>query len=353
MFIKLAGVPQPLPPLPGRGAVKCLNTVLPELWECRNDSVKNWNVSDYSTLGDVCCAQWDNLECDLDVAANSNCEAEELADVNNYFSQLIDFYNRKTCKDFPRGGTHCILPTLLTLDEQRLQLEKELDSKNAVNEIKIPPQPLPDPLALDCLGTLNPIVRVGCRQVAFIKWNITHHKRPPVRNICCATWDDIDCLDDIAKLKCPQQERVSIESYFSQLESWLAGIGCGQASYHSSNCSTPSDPTRPPVPANEQSVNVQINDQDNIDVIFPARHQRLGVNDEGTSAEDNQLNSDYKYFILNYMMAVFPHLLNLMALLAVILVTVICVQCFIIARQVKHERYFRDINGQGYQKVNI
>ncbi|CAG2109103.1 unnamed protein product [Medioppia subpectinata] len=366
-FYDIKGVQQPRPPKPSNRAAHCLNAILPELKECRTDSLTNWNVTDYSALGDVCCAQWDNIECDLDASARSECSAQDLEDVNYYFSALIDFYDTKTCKQYPRGATHCLLPTLVSLAEQKQQLDEDLNNSPVDPKLVLPPQPLPDPLALDCFGTLNPIVRVGCRQVAAIKWNITRHSRPPVRNICCATWDDIDCLDDIVKIKCPRNEVTAIENYFNKLENWLTQIACSKSSYHSANCSHPLDTIRPyeplPTPADENrgsfngpDIRVQLDYQE-VDMIFPApkqsRSQQAVIGDDSAVLESGQLNADYRNFMVHYMMAVMPHMLNLMALLAVILVVVICIQCFIMARQVKHERYFKMINDQGYQKLNI
>ena len=56
-------------PPPSEKAVECLTQMTTQLLKCRNESLKNWNVHDYSPLGDVCCAQWDLLECDLDDVA--------------------------------------------------------------------------------------------------------------------------------------------------------------------------------------------------------------------------------------------------------------------------------------------
>ncbi|XP_054153301.1 uncharacterized protein LOC128952004 [Oppia nitens] len=412
------------PPVPSQLTRQCLNPLTQELIRCRKGSLRNWNITDYSSLADVCCAQWDNIECDLDIVAKSNCKpGKQYTQTIGYFDDLIEFYNTNTCRDYPRGGQHCLMPMIRSLAQQKQQLDNNLkqtvdstgaaidddsyiaDDDNDANdddmdmdrdnpnpkmdtglgmELEIemddnlPAQPMPDPLALDCFGSLNLVVRVGCRQVAWYNWNITQHSRPPVRNVCCATWDDIDCLDQVARVRCPKHERVLLDNYFAQLEKWAENVACGQARYHSKNCTRKSNNNNMDLAKFQQQQQQQNNQadlanddqpsnnvinvefqQEEISLIFPAKHDIVEQQQQQqgdqlmlmTQQDAQQFDADYRDFVLNYMMTVLPHLLNLLALLAVILVTVVCVQCFLMARQYTHYRY--SVNGQGYHKINI
>jgi len=117
-----------------------------------------------------------------------------------------------------------------------------------------------------------------------------------------------------------------------QIETWAENVACSQAAYHSSNCS------------NASIVDLKPQFTPYIPLPLP-------------SGKDNPnivVNSDYIYFMLNYMMSAFPHLLHLMILLAIILVTIVVIQCFIIARQIKQDRLLADITPRinGYHKVD-
>jgi hypothetical protein len=336
-FYTIRGVLQPLPPLPSDKAVKCLNTIANNLVKCRNQSLKIWNITDYSALGDVCCAQWDAIECDLDYVDKSDCKQEQLEDVRDYFDDLTDFYNEKTCHPFNRGNTHCVIPILTEVTNER--------------------PPPPPPLAIDCLANIRPEVRLQCWKTAMIKWNVTHRHKTPVRNVCCAAWDDIDCLDQVVQIRCPQQEITVTEQFFQQIEDWAGSKACKQATYHSANCT------------NQKFVfdhddNDDDHAQDNIAefwdnydrVVFPPKPApRIQVEDPSQLDPNYRVESDYREFLMNYILTVFPHLMNLLILLSVILVTVIVIQCVLIGRQIKRNHYLSDFVplAQGYQKVDV
>ena len=116
--------------------------------------------------------------------------------MDNYFDDLIDFYNEKTCRPFQRGDTHCVVPIISVMTHER--------------------PPPPSPLAVDCLANIRPEVRLQCLKTAYHKWNITKRSHP-LKNLCCATWDDIDCLDQVVKIRCPADEVTATEAYFKQV----------------------------------------------------------------------------------------------------------------------------------------
>ncbi len=123
----------------------------------------------------------------------AKCSSKNFNEAMKYVDDLVNYYNSTTCQQYPKATAHCILPTISKLSESPL-----------------PPFP---PLANDCLnGKINKDVRFVCYKMAMRKWNIT--KRAPVRNRCCAAWDNIDCLDAIVKVDCHSDELTMTEAFF-------------------------------------------------------------------------------------------------------------------------------------------
>ncbi len=126
----------------------------------------------------------------------AKCSSKNFNEVMKYVDDLVNYYNSTTCQQYPKVTAHCILPTISKLSES-------------------PPPTFP-PLANDCLnGKINKDVRFVCYALAKRKWNVT--RRAPVRNHCCAAWDQIDCLDAIAKVDCPPVELTPTEDFFKQV----------------------------------------------------------------------------------------------------------------------------------------
>jgi len=125
----------------------------------------------------------------------SKCTSDDLDEVEKYIEDLVEYYDKTICEQYPKTSSHCVLPILSKLSDNR--------------------PPPPTPLAIDCLGNIKREVRIGCYITASRKWNVT--KRSPIRNKCCAAWDDIDCLDQIAQVRCPSSEVTATEDYFNQV----------------------------------------------------------------------------------------------------------------------------------------
>ena len=89
-------------------------------------------------------------------------------------------------------------------------------------------------------------------------------------------------------------------------------------------------------------------------VIFPAKPEKKYSNPSEFDP-NSEIDSDYREFVMNYILTVFPHLMNLLILLSVILVTVIVIQCLMIGRQLKRNAIFNDYGpiAQGYRKVDV
>ncbi|CAG2120667.1 unnamed protein product, partial [Medioppia subpectinata] len=101
-----------------------------------------------------------------------------------------------------------------------------------------PNPPLPDPLAIDCLGHIKRDVRLECAQIAQLRWNVTPHDTP-LKNICCSVWDDLDCLREIAWVRCMPVELAHTELYFNEAINWTERVACDIAPYHSEECVLP------------------------------------------------------------------------------------------------------------------
>lgn len=56
--------PSPLP-TPSPQVLECFNDIYSQAIECRNNAIKNWNITDKSPVKDLCCAEWDLIDCDL------------------------------------------------------------------------------------------------------------------------------------------------------------------------------------------------------------------------------------------------------------------------------------------------
>ncbi len=125
------------------------------------------------------------------------CHPEELEEMDLYLESLVEYYESASCERYPKESSNC-------------KIELPIVSKSQHDR-----PPLPPPLAIDCLGNIKKEVREGCYLNAVTKWNIT--RRSPIKNVCCATWDNIDCLDQIAKVRCPSAEVSDTEDYFKQV----------------------------------------------------------------------------------------------------------------------------------------
>ncbi|CAG2181100.1 unnamed protein product, partial [Oppiella nova] len=156
----------------------------------------------------------------------TKCSERESLELRQYFGNLETFLGNHSCAEYTKHSPNCLLPVL-----QNIEITDR--------------QPLPDPLAIDCLMNINPDARYTCSKVAQINWNITKIHNATTMQLCCATWQDIDCLDEISGIRCINSELAASERYFKLIEDWLEDNACEDYPYHSYECSQ-SRPHRKP-----------------------------------------------------------------------------------------------------------
>jgi len=324
----ISGDPPSPPAPPSPIVVECFRLVKDKMESCKTDAINHWNITKDSPVKNICCADWELIDCDLS-AVQAKCTDEEITQVKKYADDVVDYLNETTCTQYPKGTAQCTLEMLLFTEEL-------IDDR----------PPLPKPTVVDCFDQFSRNVKRTCAIEAGIKWNISRkaHVRPPIRNVCCATWDDIDCLDEVVRIRCPSIEVTDTEAFFKQIEDWAAKGACNQSTYHSQNCSQAYFREEVPLPQIIPE-NRRFPIQDNSPYIPIPQ-----VDDERGFSKQEQT---YFYFAFNYVMSAFPHLLYMMIILAIILITIVVIQCVIITRQVKQDRMITDYipQFQGYRKV--
>ncbi|CAG2177639.1 unnamed protein product [Oppiella nova] len=143
----------------------------------------------------------------------SDCSEQEKQDLSEWFANVEGFFANETCRSHTRHSPQCLNIMMSKLDIPEL-----------------PTPSLPTPLAIDCLGNIKRDVRLECANVSEYKWNVT-------------VWDDLDCLREIAWVRCMPIELAVTEEYFrkNQLINWTERAGCDLAPYHSDVCILPDD----------------------------------------------------------------------------------------------------------------
>jgi hypothetical protein len=64
----ISGSSSPPFPIPSPLAVKCFNVIWNEINYCKIDAIKTWNITETSPVRDLCCAEWELIECDISAA---------------------------------------------------------------------------------------------------------------------------------------------------------------------------------------------------------------------------------------------------------------------------------------------
>ncbi|XP_054153488.1 uncharacterized protein LOC128952167 [Oppia nitens] len=204
-------------------ALKCLALIDSSVQLCQNDAFKQWSIGPNSSLADSCCSRWTHLECSLNVVNTSKCLDREKQELRKHFLDARDYYENGTCRDYPFESPFCLVPQL-----RQIYVNVNMSDEDSL--------PLPDPLTIDCLYGLKRNVRQGCVDTAELKWNMTSSNYTPVQRLCCSTWDNIDCLDTIANVRCLPQEINTTSAYLLKLVLNIEQLGCKQAAYHSRQC---------------------------------------------------------------------------------------------------------------------
>ncbi|XP_054153541.1 uncharacterized protein LOC128952214 [Oppia nitens] len=328
----------------GRG---CLMKLDKQIEQCQTSEINYWSYQDGQQikLVDDCCAKWDYIECTMDILNKTHdCNYEELNDLNQWIQNMENYIENHTCVDYPRGSAVCVIQML------------RYDMANSTPSTQ---PPLPDPLTIDCLtDEMTRDARDTCARVARQQWNVTQNTTS-IRQLCCATWADIDCLDQIAKVRCNQSETNDVERYFKQIEDWLEDNYCNDYYYHSYNCTlnTTQLVERPHV-STFPLKNIAFNSTgiDLTDNKFKKEITSNTASDDNSNNNSNNVvalnNGDHHHRLLELMMSILPYLLVIMTVLAIVLLAVIVIQCYIIKRQIRNDRHYAHIKQQGYHRIN-
>ncbi|CAG2113947.1 unnamed protein product, partial [Medioppia subpectinata] len=324
-------------------AYHCLNKLSAGINECQRRAKAVYGQSTGSPSDD-CCAEWYYIDCALDYMnlTDTKCSERGQLDLARYFLELKADLGLNTCANYSESEAYCMVPVLRGVEP----------------DIAVQP-PLPEPLAIDCLLNINKDIRAECAQVAEMTWHISNVSIATPKQICCAAWQDIDCLDEIATIRCNNIELVPTEEYFKLVEDWLEDYWCADYIHHSSECSL----------SEAQKSNLNIKTDMTIELVHSVGNNKPGPlavpgeadsnlvkppNNLGTEGSDSQakLTEHHENHMLEYMMAIFPYLLLMMLLLALVLFTIIVVQCIIIRRQLRHDSQFAMIKHQVVNAVN-
>ncbi len=90
----VSGSSPPPFPTPSPLAVKCFNVIWNELNSCKSDAIKTWNITETSPVRDLCCAEWELIECDVSAA---KVNKDKLSLLFIIFTTTLNKFSAKKC----------------------------------------------------------------------------------------------------------------------------------------------------------------------------------------------------------------------------------------------------------------
>lgn len=104
------------------------------------------------------------------------------------------------------------------------------------------PWPVLKPMPIEmtsCLNRIPDYLLQSCSIDSARRWDLSYDSTPQyaIKKYCCATWDTIDCVMDLARVECVDYQYLVIENYFYDIGDKVPS--CREYPFRSFSCRLP------------------------------------------------------------------------------------------------------------------